>query len=120
MSRVWVEDRTMKSILFTVLREKLESREKKQTYRCTFIPKYEVGEIVMLRFKKDDVKEDLYPVKIMKMYPRQLKDFTLEEARLDGFESIEEFQKEIIKLNKVKLNQWGFIIRFKEYLGVIE
>lgn len=116
-----VEGETMKSILFTVLKDKLLSREKTQTCRTTFIPKYEIGEIVMLKFKENGIKEDLYPAKITELYPKQLKDFTPEEARMDGFESVKAFQDEIKRLNNVKsLNQWGFIIRWKEYLGVLE
>ena len=111
----------MKSILFTVLKDKLLSREKTQTCRTTFIPKYEIGEIVMLRFKENGVKTDLYPVKIMDLYPTQIKDFTISEALLDGFTSIKEFQDKIMEINKLKSkNQWCFIIRWKEYFGVID
>jgi len=112
----------MKSILFTVLEDKLLSRKKVQTYRTNFIPKYEIGEIVMLRFKyKDGTRKDLYPVKITEVFPKQIKELSYKDAILDGFESRTEFVKEIIRLNNIKSeNQWGFITRWKEYQGVLE
>jgi len=111
----------VKSILFTVLKDKLLSREKKQTCRTTFIPKYEIGEIVMLKFKENGIKKDLYPVKITDIYPKQIKDLTISEALLDGFKNSMEFKQKIMELNHLKsLNQWCFIIRWEEYFGVLE
>jgi len=111
---------SMKSILFTVLEDKLLSREKKQTFRTNFIPTYEISEIVMLRFKYEDgTRKDLYPVKITELYPKQIKNLTLQEAILDGFNTIEKFQEKIMELNKIKSkNHWGFITRWNEYLGL--
>ena len=106
---VTINGRTFKSLNFTVLRDKLERKEKKQTYRCAFVPKYGIGELIAITYNN----EFLYFANITEIYPRKLGEITLEEAKMDGFESIEEFQKTIKKLNGVKdPDQWGFIIRF--------
>jgi hypothetical protein len=108
-----------KSLNFTLLREKLEEREKHQTYRMLYVPRYEIGEIIMLTFghKENDKKEFLYLAKITDMYPKQIKDLTSNEALQDGFESVEEFQTKVMELNGIKSkNQWGFIIRFEEVI----
>lgn len=91
------------------MKDKLLSREKKQTFRTTFIPTYDFGEIVHIKYKK----EIIFDAKITNIYPKQIRDITLEEAQRDGFDSIKEFQKKIMELNKIKsLNHWGFIIQF--------
>lgn len=111
----------MKSILFTLLKEKLLSGEKDQTYRTNFIPPYEVKEIVKIDFKENKSRETLYLARIVELYPKQIKDLTLEEAKRDGFHSIKEFQDKIMKINKIKSkNKWGFITRFKKQKDVLE
>lgn len=100
--------------LITLLKKKLETQTKTQTYRLTFIPTFEIGEIVALTFKK----EFLYFVKILKVYPKQIKDLTLVEAQLDGFNTVKEFQDKVMNLNSIKSkNRWGFIIVFKKWNG---
>lgn len=109
----------MKSIAFTLLRDKLVQKQKKQTYRLLFIPNFYPGEIIKIVFKhkgengKTKKREELYQAKITEIYPKQLKDITLEEAQRDGFNSIRELQKGVMKLNNIKdLHHWGFIIRW--------
>jgi hypothetical protein len=105
----------MKSIAFTVFRDKLLSGEKEQTCRALFIPQYVIGEIVKIDFKANGRRETLFHAKITEIYPKQIKDFTYREAIMDGFESILDFQKGIMKINSLKSFQnWTFIIRFKK------
>ncbi|MDH3324094.1 MAG: ASCH domain-containing protein [Candidatus Peregrinibacteria bacterium] len=110
----------MKSIAFTVLYEKLKSREKTQTYRVLYIPTYEIGEIVKIDFKHEDGRrETLYQVRISDIYPKQVKDLTLEETKKDGFDTINEFQATILKMHHLKSkNRWGFIIRWEDVLEI--
>lgn len=114
----------MKSILFTHLKDKLLDGSKTQTYRVLFIPTYEIEEIVAIKFKtifEVVCRETLYLAEIKDIYPKQIKDLTIEEAKRDGFKSIDEFQKLVMKINKVKSkNRWGFIIRFKRIKDVLE
>lgn len=114
----------MKSILFTHLKDKLLDETKDQTYRVLFIPTYEIGEIVEIKFKtifEVICYETLYLAEIKDVYPKQIKDVSLEEAKRDGFESVEEFQRLVMKINRVKSkNRWGFIIRFKKIKDILE
>lgn len=114
----------MKSILFTHMKDKLLDGSKHQTFRCTFVPTYEIRETISIEFRtiKDDIyREMLYLAEIKDIYPKQIKNLTLEEAIRDGFSSVEEFQKKIMKINNVKSkNRWGFIIRFKRIKDVLE
>lgn len=109
----------MKSILFTKLKKELLDGSKQQTYRCIFIPTYEIDEIVNIVFKdKKGNKEILYPAIITNIYPKQIKKINLKEAIADGFNSVEEFRKKIKEINRVEsLNRWGFIIQFKKIYG---
>ena len=103
-----------KAISFTVMKEKLLSKEKRQTMRMLFIPTYSEGEIVAIVFKdKKKEKEFLYFVIVKKIYPKILRDITLAEAKLDGFDSIKECQECLIDLNKKKLDNWLFITRWE-------
>ncbi|GAH17539.1 unnamed protein product, partial [marine sediment metagenome] len=88
-----------------------------QTYRVLFIPKYEIGEIIAIAF----LKRFLYLARVLDLYPKQIKNLTLIEAQLDGFNSIKEFQDKIMELNNIKsIAQWGFITRFKAIPTVID
>jgi len=105
----------MKSILFTHFKKKLLDGTKQQTYRCIFIPTYEIGEIVKIIFKEDGMKKFLFYAEITDLYPKQIKNIDLKEAQADGFNSIEEFREGIMEINKrTSLNRWGFIIRWKD------
>lgn len=107
----------MKSILFTVLKDKLLSGEKDQTYRLIYIPKYIISEEVNIDFKDNGLRETLFQAVITDLYPRQMKDLTLEEAHHDGFLSIKDFKTKLIEMHNIKKNaelHWGFIIRFKK------
>lgn len=110
-----------KSILFTLFKDKLLDGSKTQTYRVNFIPIYEIVEIVKIDFKEGLNRETLFLAEIIELYPKQIKDLTLEEAIRDGFTSIGEFQKGIMRINKVKSkNRWGFITRFKKCATVLD
>jgi len=105
----------MKSLKFTLLKEKLISGEKDQTFRCLFVPNYDVGEVINIKFQD----EILYQAIIKEIYPKQIKDLSFEEAKRDGFDSIQEMQDKVMELNKVKnLNRWGFVIQFKKILSI--
>ncbi len=105
-----------KSLTFTVLKKKLLSKEKKQTYRMLYIPTYRIGETIALSFKdkETDLKEFLYLVKITEIIPKQVKDLTLEDAKLDGFENVAEFQECVMDLNHKQMDNWGFLIRWDD------
>lgn len=93
----------MKSILFTHFRNELLSGEKTQTGRTTFFPNYYIGDEVNIDFKHENgMRERLFIAEIIDIYTKEIKDYTLEEAKRDGFESIESFQKGIMEINKVK------------------
>ena len=100
----------MKSINFSVLKEKLLDRSKTQTIRCTYLPKYKIGEVIQIKFNK----EPIFEAKIIDLYPKQLKDLTLEEANRDGFDSVQALWDVLEELNGIKdLDLWCFVIRFK-------
>ena len=104
----------MKSISFTHFEDKLLNDSKRRTFRVSFIPTYEIGETVNIAFKKDKVKKILFEAIIKNIYPKQIKDVSLFEAMLDGFDSVEEFRKGIMEINKVgSLNRYGFFTVFK-------
>jgi uncharacterized protein YqfB (UPF0267 family) len=108
-----------KSLSFTILKEKLLSKEKTQSIRALYIPTYEIGEKIALVFKSENKKKEfLYFVKIEYIEPIRLCDISEKIAKRDGFNTIEECQQCIMKLNHCKINQWVFIIQwkvFKEY-----
>ncbi|HEC92904.1 MAG TPA: hypothetical protein ENI51_07950 [Candidatus Atribacteria bacterium] len=100
----------MKSLNFSLLKEKLLNNEKNQTIRCKFIPQFKIGEIIKITYQK----EFLFYAIITHIYPKQLKDINNDEAKRDGFESKIECIKALKKLNNIKdLDHWCFIIRFK-------
>lgn len=107
----------MKSILFTHFRDKLLSGEKTQTTRAIMIPKYEENkEEVYLDYKYLDtlLRERLYIARILEIYPKRIKDYTLAEAKADGFTSVKEYQMGIMEINKLdNINFWTFIIPFE-------
>lgn len=105
----------MKSINFTLLKDKLLTGEKTQTIRCIYIPFYKENEKVLLKFKGDPILE----AKITDYYPKKLKEITEEEAVRDGFESKEECIKGLKEINGIKSEEhYCFIIRF-EIIGKI-
>lgn len=107
----------MKSILFTHFKDKLLDRSKQQTFRCIFIPTYEIGEVVDIKFKENNVKTSLFEAKITNIYPKKIRDVTLREAQADGFNSIEDFRKGIMEINKIKsLDRWGFLIKWTDVI----
>lgn len=115
------------------MKEKLLDGSKDQTFRVLFIPTYDDmnNEVVNIDFKDEDGKrETLYQATITEIYPKRIKDVNLEEAKRDGFDSLEDFQEGIVKINFQKgkkriikdkyLNRWGFIIRFKKIKNVLD
>ncbi len=114
---MWIDGHNYKRINFTLLEEKLRDHSKTQTYRMLFIPKFEIGEIVAICFKK----EFLYLAKIKDLYPKQLRFIHNGEAELDGFCSLLEFRQKIMELNNINsLNQWGFVIVFEAIPTVMD
>ncbi|MFX0132110.1 MAG: hypothetical protein ACFFDN_00560 [Candidatus Hodarchaeota archaeon] len=112
----------MKSILFTHFRDKLLSDEKTQTTRAIMCPRYEENiEEVYIDFKhKNELRERLFIAKVLEIYPKRIRNYTLEEARADGFNSIKEYQKGIMEINNIKnMNFWTFIIPFERTSGNI-
>lgn len=100
----------MKSINFTCFKEKLLSGEKKQTIRCLFIPHYEEGEIVQIKFEK----EPLFKAMITQIYPRKLRDITDYEAISDGFKDKKDCLLKIMEMNKINsVFRYCFIIHFR-------
>lgn len=111
----------MKSIVFTLFKDKLLDGTKTQTYRLFFIPTYIITETVKIDFKETNTRETLFLAKIIDIYPKKIKDLTLLEAKRDGFSSIKEFQEKIMKINRIKnINRWGFITQFKRNIGELE
>jgi len=117
-----VNGKNCKSLNFSVLEDKLRAKLKTQTYRTIYFPKYRVNEIIAITFKK----EFLYLVRVTEIYPKQVKDLTIDEALRDGFESIIDFHAVLFDLNistknttlrkkkeKDYLEQWGMITRWK-------
>ena len=114
-------DRIMKSILFTCFKDKLLDGTKFQTFRCLFIPTYEIGDIVKIMFKENNIKELLFHAEIVYLYPQKIRNLTNMEAKADGFENDEEFKKKIMELNNIKsVNRWGFVIGFKKIKDMLE
>lgn len=114
---MWINGKNYKSLNFTLMKEKLLDGSKTQTYRTNFIPTYECGEIIAIKFKK----EFLFLAKVWNLYPKQIKNLDIEEAKRDGFLSIEDFQDKIMELNKIKsMNHWGFITIFEKIKNIID
>jgi hypothetical protein len=110
-----IEGKNYKSIVFTVLKEKLLNRTKNQTIRTNYIPRNKIGEKTAIAWKnKQKEKEFLYFVKITEIFPIQIKDITLEIAQRDGFDNINICKAVLMDLNNCGLNQWAFVIRWKE------
>jgi len=120
-----IDGKNYKSLNFTVLEAKLRDFSKDQTYRTNFLPKYRLNHIIIISFEK----EFLYLARVLMLYPKQVKDLNLEEAKHDGFDSVKAFQQTIFDLNiKAKspslrrkkeidyLEQWGIITRFKHII----
>jgi len=111
---------SLKSILFTHLRDKLEDRTKQQTTRIIYIPRYHVRELVLLRFKESETRiDDLFVVNITEIFPIQIKSATLDIALRDGFDSVREYQERLAEINHRKFNSsfledWGFVTRWKD------
>lgn len=97
-----------------------------QTTRTGFISDINdvENEIVAITFRKlpedmgkkkptDFPKELLFLVPIEEIYPKRLCDVNLEEAQLDGFESVEDFVDGLMQINNVKFREhWSFLIRW--------
>jgi len=108
---VSIKGKQYKSIRFSVLRDQLVSRKKKQTFRCLFFPSFVEGDTVAIMFGK----EFLYFATITDMYCKRICEINLEEAIADGFNSVNEFQKGLMKINHIKSNRrWGIIIKYEE------
>ena len=106
----------MKSINFTVLREKLIKGEKKQTTRCLFIPPYIPEEIVWITYKKIRI----YQAVIGEYYPKKIQDLTTEEAIRDGFNTKEGYIEGLMKINNIKdPRRFCFVIPF-EHIGELD
>lgn len=108
--------KSFKAISFTLLKEKLLDRSKQQTMRMLFMPTYIEKEIVAIIFKDKITKEKefLFLVEITEIYPKKLRDITLQEAQLDGFTSIPECQECLMELNHRKLDHFVFLTRWKD------
>lgn len=105
----------MKSLNFTVLKEKLISGEKTQTIRCLFIPPFVEGEIIGIRFRK----KLIFHAKITEIYPKKLNEITYEESIRDGFNSPYDCIKDLMEINNLKhANRYCFIIRFKKVINL--
>jgi len=106
----------MKSILFTHFRDELLSGVKRQTTRAVMCPRYEENkEEVYLDFKhENELRERLYIAKVLEIYPKRIKDYTLAEAKADGFKSVKAYKTGIMEINNIKnMNFWTFIIPFE-------
>lgn len=100
----------MKSINFTMLKDKLLDGSKRQTIRTIFIPKYVEGEIVQIKF----CKEPLFKAIIEYIQPFQLKNLDCYIAINDGFNNLDDMRRGLMTLNKgLKLEHWVFLIKFK-------
>lgn len=107
----------LKSILFTHFRDKLLSGEKTQTTRAIMVPRYEENsEEVFLDFKYLDtlLRERLFIARILEIYPKRVKDYTLAEAKADGFKTVKAYREGIMTINNLpSKNIWTFIIPFE-------
>jgi hypothetical protein len=92
-------------MLFTKdLIEKILEGKKTMTSRSRKL--YNVGDITNLMANKDYSKITGKYIKIVKVYPKKLGDFTEEDARKEGFNSLEEFKK-YWKEHEKKLGIWN-------------
>lgn len=112
VGKVRVNGKNVKSLSFTLLREALESKTKRQTIRMLFIPGFIEEEEVAIAFKTDKVKEFLYMSRITEVFPVKLRDITLDIAQRDGFSTIEACQQALMELNNRTLDHWAFVIRW--------
>lgn len=112
----------MKSLLFTHFEKELLDLSKQRTFRCIFTPNYDEKEYININFKKENgTIRTLYSAKVLKIYPIQIKNVGLHEAKLDGFDSIYAFRKGILKINHVKsLSRWGFFTLFTRVKSVFD
>ena len=91
-------------MLFTKdLIEKILEGKKTMTSRSKRL--YNVGDITNLMANKDYSKITNKYIKIVKVYFKKLGDFTEEDARKEGFNSLEEF-KQYWKEHEKKLGKW--------------
>lgn len=111
----------MKSILFTVeeVLGKLVDGRKTRTFRTKFIPDCRIGETVKIdfKYKEYNLRWTLHHAKIVEIYPKQIRDVSEHEARLDGFEMLEDFKVKIKEINGISGGQsdeqWGFFIAWE-------
>jgi hypothetical protein len=98
-----------KSINFSYLKQKLLNGSKDQTIRTNNIPYYEPYECVVIKFKQ----EPLFLTQITDYFPKQLKDITLEEAKRDGFKTVEQCQNLLMEINNINsLVHYCFLIQW--------
>lgn len=114
---VYYKGKQYKGIPFTVLKEKLLSKEKKQTMRMIYMPSYAENDIVAIVWKeKGEKPEALYLVMVLWIIFKKLKDIDKYDAQKDGFNSIEECQKKLLELNKGKtLEHYVAITTWEEF-----
>jgi len=114
---MWINGINYKSLNFTLMKDKLLDGSKTQTGRTTFIPKYGIGETIAICFNKIF----LFLAKVINLYPKQIKDYILKEAKLDGFNSVKEFQDTMMEINNIKSkNHWSFLTVFKKLKNVLD
>lgn len=106
----------MPGIRFTKLISKVRNHTKKQTMRIPRkVPKnwkkkekvWDVGDILYV-----SVLEKLGTAKITSIVKKKLRDITLEDAQKDGFQSIEDCQKCLMRMHKCDLEQEFEIIQY--------
>jgi len=92
---------------------------KQQTIRIIYIPRYHLGELVMLKFKESETRiDDLFIVEVTALFPIQMRFIDLDIALRDGFDSVKECQEGLAEVNHRKfdesfLEDWGFVTRWK-------
>ena len=115
----------MKSINFTIESHfpLLINGKKDQTIRMLFIPDYFVNDKVKIVARKKipgskNLDRVLFIALVTEIFPIQMKEITLEIARRDGFETINECKEKLAILNSKDMERfdlmWGFVIRFKK------
>jgi hypothetical protein len=82
------KNHNLKSITFSVLKDKLVSQEKRQTIRTNYLPKYVEGETVAIAWRnKDKTKSLLYLARISQIRFMKIKTIPTQIAIQDGFDS---------------------------------
>lgn len=101
--------RSIKSITFSYLKEKILDGSKQQTCRVIAIPYYSFNELVAIVWEKEEI---LFLAPIISYYPKKINEVNEKEAIRDGFSNKEEFSKKLCEMHNINDDHYGFLINW--------